>query len=158
MTYVTNAERIGFRKGIAQGVQQGIAQGVQQGIAQGVQQGIAQGVQQGIAQGVQQGIAQGMRRGLLNGVKLGLELKFGAEGLKLLPEVRKIEDVDVLYTIQEAIVSVNSPTDLRRIYQTDAPEPPTSNNTPPAHEEAAPYTAKTPPEALREEDESKPDA
>jgi len=101
MTYVTNAERIGFHKGI--------------------EQGIEQGVQQGIEQGVQQGIEQGMRRGLLNGVKLGLELKFGAEGLRLLPEIRKIDDVDVLYAIHEAIPSVNSLAELRRIYQKNAP-------------------------------------
>jgi len=29
----------------------------------------------------------GMKKGLLKGIELGLEVKFGAEGLKLLPEI-----------------------------------------------------------------------
>lgn len=44
-----------------------------------------------------------MERGFLAGIKLGLKLKFGDEGLKLLPEINKIKDVELLQTIHDAI-------------------------------------------------------
>ncbi len=88
MTYVTNAERIGFQKGMERGIEDGLEQG-----------------------------QQATLRGLLNGVKMGLQLKFGAKGLELLSEIRKINDVDTLYAIQEAIVDVESPSELRHVYQ-----------------------------------------
>ena len=45
-----DAERRGYKEGVAVGISQGISQG----IAQGLQQGISQGIQQGISQGAQQ--------------------------------------------------------------------------------------------------------
>jgi hypothetical protein len=83
---------------------------------------------------------------------MGLKLKFGAEGLKLLPEIRKIDDVDVLYAIQEALSEVNTPVDLRRIYREDPTDPVATNNAP-TSEAASPYTAQTPAEALPEDDD-----
>ena len=76
----------------------------------------------GIQKGIEQGIQQGLRSGLLSGIELGLELKFGSEGLRLLPEISKIEDVDVLRAIQEGLKIVNSLAELRDIYQQDAPQ------------------------------------
>ena len=67
---------------------------------------------------MQQGMQQGVREGLLAGIRLGLKLRFGDEGLALLPEIYKIEDVDVLRTVHEALETVNKPADLRRFYQT----------------------------------------
>jgi len=93
MTYVTNAERIGFRRGL------------------------------------QQGIQQERLHSLLSGIELGLELKFGLDGLRILPEISKIEDMDVLRAIQKGLKMANTPTELRRIYQQDAPnEQRTTNN------------------------------
>jgi hypothetical protein len=86
--YVTSVERIGFKKGIEQGLQQGMQQGMQQGI----------------------------RQGLLAGIELGLKLKFDGEGLRILPEIYKIEDVDVLRAVHEGIEAVDTVDDLRRIY------------------------------------------
>ena len=57
-----------------------------------------------------------MRLGLVQGITLGLDLKFGAEGLRLLPEIRKIEDIDVLTAIQEALKTVTTIDELRRVY------------------------------------------
>ncbi len=87
---MSTAEKL-FNEGLQQGVQQGIRQGVQQGIQQGVQQGIQQGVQQGLYQG------------LLDAIDMGLSLKYGAKGLKLLPEIAKIKDIAKLKAIKEAI-------------------------------------------------------
>ncbi|MCS6845935.1 MAG: Rpn family recombination-promoting nuclease/putative transposase, partial [Caldilineales bacterium] len=68
-----------------------------------VEQGLQQGLQQGLSQGKEQGLAEGKREGYLAAIELGLELRFGAEGLRLLPEIAKIEDVATLRAIAEAI-------------------------------------------------------
>ena len=75
------------------------------------------GIEKGIQQGIQQGLQQGMRQGLLKAIKLGLELKFGAEGLKLYPEIKKIEDVDVLEAISEAIRTAENIEDIKKLYK-----------------------------------------
>ncbi|NBD36823.1 MAG: hypothetical protein GVY30_12615 [Chloroflexi bacterium] len=79
---------------------------------------IQEGVRVGEKQGLEKGMQQGVREGLLAGIRLGLKLRFGDEGLRLLPEIYKIEDVDVLRTVHEALETVNTPADLRRFYQT----------------------------------------
>ena len=89
MPYVTSVERIGMRKGMEQGIQQGI----------------------------QQGLEQGHREGLLDGITLGLELRWGADGLRLLPEIGRIEDVYLLRAIHEGLKRVSTPEELRRLYQ-----------------------------------------
>ncbi|NOX63146.1 MAG: hypothetical protein GXP42_14565 [Chloroflexi bacterium] len=65
----------------------------------------------------QQGLQQGLRSGYLDAIALGLDLRFGAEGLKLLPEIEAIADVSTLRAIREALHSVESPEELRTIYQ-----------------------------------------
>lgn len=59
---------------------------------------------------------QGIRQGLLNAIELKLELKFGAVGLKLLPETRKKDELDLLRAIRKGIKTCNSLEELRRIY------------------------------------------
>jgi len=80
-------------------------------------------IEQGLQQGMQQGIQQGVREGLLAGIEVSLELKFGERGLQLLPEIYKIEDVDVLRAVQQTIRSASTPDDLRRIYRPDPRQP-----------------------------------
>jgi hypothetical protein len=63
------------------------------------------------------GEQRGERKGLLEGVTLGLELKWGADGLRLLPEIGPIEDVYLLRAIHEGLKRVSTPDELRRIYQ-----------------------------------------
>jgi len=105
VTYITTAERIGFEKGIQQGIQQGIEQGIQQGIERGIQQGIERGIQ------------QGFRQGLLKAIEIGLELKFGSEGLRLYPEIRRLEDPDMLEAISEGIKVAQQLAEVERIYK-----------------------------------------
>jgi predicted transposase YdaD len=97
VAYITTAEKIGMKKGFEQGLQEGMQQGIQQGLQQGIQQGI--------------------QRGLLKAIELGLKLKFGVEGLRIYPEIKKIEDVDVLEAISEAIETAQSIEDIRKIYK-----------------------------------------
>jgi len=81
-----------------------------------VEQGLQQGMQQGLQQGLQQGVRRGERQGLLAGIELGLELRFGSEGLRLVPEVYKIEDVDVLRAVHAGLRTAGTLDELRRIY------------------------------------------
>jgi hypothetical protein len=53
------------------------------------------------------------------GIELGLQLKFGAPGLRLLPEIRKIEDTDVLHALLEGLKTVDTLDELRLIYRDD---------------------------------------
>ncbi|HEY9851420.1 MAG TPA: hypothetical protein V6D28_18260 [Leptolyngbyaceae cyanobacterium] len=92
MPYITSVERIGIQKGIEQGIQQGIEQERQQS-------------------------RQQFKQILLESIELGLELKFGNEGLSLLPEISLLEDVEQLRAIQTALRTVNTVEELRRIYQ-----------------------------------------
>lgn len=92
MPYITSVERIGIQKGIEQGIQQGIEQERQQS-------------------------RQQFKQILLESIELGLELKFGNEGLSLLPEISLLEDVEQLRAIQTALRTVNNVEELRRIYQ-----------------------------------------
>jgi predicted transposase YdaD len=54
-------------------------------------------------EGKQQGIQQGIQQGLLEGIAALMEVKFGESGMKLLPEIAKIEDAGRLRQIKEAI-------------------------------------------------------
>jgi hypothetical protein len=61
----------------------------------------------------------GIQQGLLEGIELGLELKFGSDGLQLLPEISQINDIEVLRTICDALKQVQTPAELRLIYQSN---------------------------------------
>jgi hypothetical protein len=68
--------------------------------------------------GIQKGIQQGIRQGLLEAIELGLRLKFGDEGLKILPEISEIEDVEQLKAIISGLLTtVNTLEELRQLYQ-----------------------------------------
>jgi predicted transposase YdaD len=66
---------------------------------------------------LKQGESRGERRGLLSGIELGLELKFGTEGLQLMPSISQISDVNVLKEIQQGLRTMNTLDELRSIYE-----------------------------------------
>ena len=109
MAYITSVQRIGY--------EDGYEKGKEEGLAQGISQGISQGINQGINQGISQGISQGLREGLLDGIRLGLKLRFGADGLALLPEIGQIQDVAMLRAVHAALETVASTDELRRVYR-----------------------------------------
>ena len=74
------------------------------------------GIKKGIEIGIQQGIQQGVLQGLREAIELGLKLRFGVEGLKLLPEVEKIKEVERLKVIKEAIEIAENIEDIRAVY------------------------------------------
>jgi hypothetical protein len=49
------------------------------------------------------GIEKGIAQGLLEGIEFALELKFGFDGLKLMTEIRKINNIDNLKLVKEVI-------------------------------------------------------
>jgi hypothetical protein len=58
----------------------------------------------------------GMQKGLLQGIEAVLDVRFGAEGLALMPEIRAIPNHEVLQAILEASKRVASPDELRRVW------------------------------------------
>ena len=62
------------------------------------------------------GIEKGLRDGLLEGIEVCLEIKFGQEGLNLMPEIRQIADFEKLEAILQAIKSASSPDELRKAW------------------------------------------
>jgi hypothetical protein len=57
-----------------------------------------------------------LEKGLLQGIEVSLELKFGAAGLQLLPELRQIQNVEVLQAVLRALKTAGSPEELRRVW------------------------------------------
>jgi hypothetical protein len=57
-----------------------------------------------------------VQEGLLQGIEVALDLKFGAEGLALMPELREIRDHELLRKVLKRIKTADSPDDLRRVW------------------------------------------
>ncbi|MFP4439291.1 MAG: hypothetical protein ACLFVO_18775 [Chloroflexaceae bacterium] len=70
----------------------------------------------GIQKGIEQGLQQGRVEGLLTGIKLMLEMKFGADGLRLLSEIQQITEPAVIEAVHAAIKDVPTLDELRRVY------------------------------------------
>jgi hypothetical protein len=58
----------------------------------------------------------GIEKGLLRGIEVALRMKFGAEGLALMPELRQIQDHILLGKILDRIETAASPEDVRRVW------------------------------------------
>ena len=76
-----------------------------------------EGFEEGIQQGIQQGIERGKLEGILEAIKFGLELKFGKEGIKLYPEIKKIKDLNILEAMIDVIRLAESVEDVKEVYQ-----------------------------------------
>ncbi len=55
-------------------------------------------------------------KGLLRGIEVALDMKFGAKGLELMPELRQIRDPVLLDKVLARIKTADSPDDLRRLW------------------------------------------
>lgn len=78
---------------------------------------LEEGTEIGIQRGIQRGIQQGIQQEILSSIELGLDLKFGDAGLQLMPEIREIQDRELLKEIRESLRSVQTLNELRQIYQ-----------------------------------------
>ena len=70
-----------------------------------------------LQQGMQQGEQQGERKDRLSSIELCLEVKFGNEGLRFIPKISQISDLETLKTIQRSILTVASLEELKNILQ-----------------------------------------
>jgi hypothetical protein len=65
--------------------------------------------------GVDNGREEGLARGLLEAIESGLELRFGAEGRKLLPRARKVKDIARLRRVHDALFKAEGIQDVKRL-------------------------------------------
>jgi hypothetical protein len=65
----------------------------------------------------------GLEKGLLIGIEAYLDGKFGAEGVKLLPEIHQIHDYEVLQIVLNAIKTASTPDEVRRVWTKPQQEP-----------------------------------
>ena len=65
----------------------------------------------------QQFIEEGRKQEILETIEFDLKLKFSGEGLSELTEIRKINEIDLLRTVRQAIRTVRNIDGLRRIYR-----------------------------------------
>ncbi|MCC6446053.1 MAG: Rpn family recombination-promoting nuclease/putative transposase [Armatimonadetes bacterium] len=58
---------------------------------------------------------EGLQQGLERAIEMGLTIKFGTDGLRLLPEIRKIRDTDVLEAIVAGLKTARTLEELQSI-------------------------------------------
>ncbi len=64
---------------------------------------------------LREGEARGRREERLSGIEVALEIKFGEEGLQLMPQISQITDLEQLKVIQRGVKTVNSLEELQRL-------------------------------------------
>ena len=52
---------------------------------------------------IQQGMQQGIQKGRQEAIEQGLKAKFGPRGLKLMPKIQKIKDLETLKQVMELL-------------------------------------------------------
>lgn len=60
-------------------------------------------------------LQQGIRQERLSSIELILEMKFGSEGVQLMPEISQISDLERLKTIQLGLKRANTLDELQQI-------------------------------------------
>lgn len=84
-------------------------------IQQGRKVGLLEGWQEGLQEGRQVGLNEGLMEGLHEALALGIELKFGAAGLELLPHLKRITDIAALRRLRQALPGVGSLAEFGRL-------------------------------------------
>lgn len=78
--------------------------------------GLEKGMAEGLVKGREEGREVGREEGLLEGIEALLELRFAAPGLALMPEIRQIEDTELLRKILQSAKTAAGPETLRQIW------------------------------------------
>jgi hypothetical protein len=77
--------------------------------------GIEKGKREGLLEGKREGLLEGKREGLLRALALGLKLKFGAEGLQLMPAIQAITEIQKLEALCDALEKAISVEEIRQL-------------------------------------------
>ncbi|MCY2993534.1 MAG: hypothetical protein NTY19_37495 [Planctomycetota bacterium] len=64
---------------------------------------------------LEKGHQEGELLGLREGIELALELKFGADGLALMPLVRQVEKIELLRTLRQTLRTAESMDQVRAL-------------------------------------------
>lgn len=64
---------------------------------------------------LREGEARGEVRGILSSIEINLELKFGDNGLQLMPQINQINDLERLKTILRNVVTANNIEELQQV-------------------------------------------
>jgi flagellar biosynthesis/type III secretory pathway protein FliH len=75
------------------------------------------GHQRGLEEGRKEGLEEGLKEGMREGIRMDLKLRFGAEGLALMPEVQALQDEALLRRILEALIRGSSLEEVRQIWR-----------------------------------------
>ena len=67
--------------------------------------------------GIRKGKIEGIKEGKIEGIELVLEIKFGAAGLSLIDEIRKISDIEKLTKLQEKVKKAKDIEEVRQSLQ-----------------------------------------
>lgn len=62
----------------------------------------------------EEGRREGLQQGLHEAIELGLSLRFGDKGLTLMEQIRRIEDIEQLYRIKNAVAETASFSEFRK--------------------------------------------
>jgi hypothetical protein len=58
----------------------------------------------------------GIKKGLMESISFNLELKFGKEGVRELPNINRIQNIEILRSILNAIKTVKTLEEFRQVY------------------------------------------
>jgi predicted transposase YdaD len=76
---------------------------------------LREGEARGEIRGEARGEARGERRGLISSIEINLDVKFGEDGLQLLPQINQISDTAELKEILRQIITAKSIEELRQL-------------------------------------------
>lgn len=68
-----------------------------------------------LREGEARGEARGELRGILSSIEINLELKFGDNGLQLMPQINQINDLERLKAILRNVVTANNIEELQQV-------------------------------------------
>jgi len=82
------------------------------------------GYDKGLQQGLQQGRQEAILDGLCQAIEIGLQVKFGLDGLKLMPTIYAIRDPNYLRLIKNSIPTIQALTEIQALL----PEQPSASS------------------------------
>jgi len=77
--------------------------------------GLEKGLEQGLKQGLKQGLEEGRLEEIQHSIATSLQVKFGAPGKRLASKLRKINDLEQLRSLFQAILEAQTLPEIRRL-------------------------------------------